>query len=60
MDNDFMAYMSYRDTLIEEKVNECLCKIKSGKNNVTVSRNDLTDEELEQVRKEVIRRLNNS
>ena len=59
MDKGFMEYMGYRNSLIEDKVDECLEKLKEGKTEITVDRGDLTDEEVRTVKREVERRYGN-
>lgn len=56
MDKGFMEYMGYRNSLIEDKIDECLEKLKEGKTEITVDRGDLTDEEVRTVKREVERR----
>ena len=55
--DDFMDYMGYRNTVVEEKIEECLSKIRSGKTEISVDRGDLTDSELEYLYQELDKRL---
>ena len=55
--DDFMDYMSYRNTVVEEKIEECLSEIRSGKTEISVDRGDLTDSELEYLYQELDKRL---
>lgn len=51
--DDFMDYMGYRNTVVEEKIEECLSEIRSGKTEISVDRGDLTDSELEYLYQEL-------
>ena len=55
--DDFMDYMGYRNTVVEEKIEECLSEIRSGKTEISVDRGDLTDSELEYLYQEMDKRL---
>ena len=55
--DDFMDYMGYRNTVVEEKIEECLSEIRSGKTELSVDRGDLTDSELEYLYQELDKRL---
>ena len=55
----FMNYMGYRNSVIENKIDECLAQIRNGKTDITISRGDLTDSELEYLKSELERRINN-
>ena len=55
--DDFMDYMGYRNTVVEEKIEECLSEIRSGKTEISVDRGDLTDSELEYLYHELDKRL---
>lgn len=58
-DNEFMNYMGYRYTVVENKVEECLSAARRGETSVTIDADDLTDSEVEYLKKELERRLNN-
>lgn len=58
-DNELMNYMGYRYTVIENKVEECLSAARRGETSVTIDADDLTDSEVEYLKKELERRLNN-
>lgn len=58
-DNEFMNYMGYRYTVVENKVEECLSAARRGETSVTIDADDLTDGEVEYLKKELERRLNN-
>ena len=58
-DNEFMNYMGYRYTAVENKVEECLSAARRGETSVTIDADDLTDSEVEYLKKELERRLNN-
>ncbi len=55
--DDFMNYMGYRNTVVEEKIEECLSEIRNGKTEISVDRGDLTDSELEYLYQELDKRL---
>ena len=55
--DDFMDYMGYRNKVVEEKIEECLSEIRSGKTEISVDRGDLTDSELEYLYQELDKRL---
>ena len=56
-DNGFMEYMGYRNMVVENKIDECLAAARRGEKDITVDRDDLTDDELEYVKSEFYRRL---
>lgn len=58
-DNEFKDLMGYRYTVVENKVEECLSAAKRGETSVTIDADDLTDSEVEYLKKELERRLNN-
>lgn len=58
-DNEFKDLMGYRYTVVENKVEECLSAARRGENSVTIDADDLTDSEVEYLKKELERRLNN-
>ena len=58
-DNEFKDLMGYRYTVVENKVEECLSAAKRGETSVTINTDDLTDSEIEYLKKELERRLNN-
>ena len=43
--NGFMDYMSYRNTVVEDKIEECLSEVRSGTKHISIDRGDLTDDE---------------
>lgn len=55
--NDFMNFIGYRESLIDEKVEECLEAARHGEKEVSIDPGDLTRSELEQVQREVERRI---
>ena len=57
--DDFMKLISYRNMVIEEKVQECLVAAKNGKTEIVIDTGDLTDHEVEYLRNEVKRRFKN-
>ena len=56
---DFMNFMGYRNMVVEEKIEECLSAARRGETSVSVDRDDLTDDEVAYLQKEVQRRLGN-
>ncbi len=58
-DNEFTDFMGYRYTVVENKVEECLSAARRGETSVTIDAGDLTDGEVEYLKKELERRLNN-
>ena len=57
--DDFVNYMRFRDTLIEEKIEECLSAARRGEHTVSIDPGDLTDAEILYVQKEVRHRIEN-
>lgn len=55
--DDFMEYAGYRNMIIEDKIEECLEAAREGAESVSIDRDDLTDEEVEYLREEVLRRI---
>ena len=44
---------------VEEKIEECLSAARRGETSISISRDDLTDDEISYIQKEVQRRLRN-
>ena len=57
--DDFMNFMGYRNMVVEEKIEECLSAARRGETSVSIDRDDLTDDEVLYLQKEVHRRLEN-
>ncbi len=57
MDNEFMNFMGYRYMVIEDKIRECMSAAKRGETQIDIERGDLTDAEIEYLRREVQRRI---
>ena len=57
--DDFMNFMGYRNMVVEEKIEECLFAARRGETAVSIDRDDLTDDEVAYLQKEVQRRLGN-
>ena len=56
-ENDsFMSFMGYRNTVVEDKIEECLAAARRGEVSVSIDRDDLTDTEVAYVKREVQRR----
>lgn len=53
---EFMDYMGYRNSILEEKIDECLEQVRRGEKEVSFDRDDLTPDELEYIEHEVRRR----
>lgn len=56
-DNAFMDFMGYRNSIVEEKIKKCLAAARQGKTSIEISADDLTDSEIEYIKKEVERRI---
>ena len=56
-DPDFMKFMGYRYSVIEDKIDECLAAAQRGESSISISRDDLTDEEVQYLQQEVQRRI---
>lgn len=60
MFNDELTdFTGYRYTAVENKVEECLDAARRGETSVTVDAGDLADSEIEHLKNELERRLNN-
>ena len=57
MYDDFMSFMGYRNSLCEEKIEECLALARQGVTAIEVDAAELTDDEIEYVQREVRRRV---
>lgn len=57
--DEFMAFMGYRNMVIEEKIEQCLAAARQGMTSITIDCDDLTEDELEYLQQEVQRRLQN-
>ena len=58
--DDFMNFMGYRNMVVEEKIEECLSAARRGETSASIERDDLTDDEVAYLQKEVQRRLGHS
>ena len=58
--DDFMSFMGYRNMVVEEKIEECLSAARRGETSASIERDDLSDDEVAYLQKEVQRRLGNS
>ena len=54
---EFMDFIGYRNMLVNEKVEECLAAARRGEESISLECDGLTDSEIEQLRKEVERRI---
>lgn len=59
MNGEFMEFMGFRNMLIEEKIEQCLEAARQGMTSVTIDCDDLTEDEIEYLQREVQRRLEN-
>ena len=57
--DDYMEFMGYRNMVVEEKIEECLSAARRGETSISIDREDLTDDEVLYLQKEVQRRLGN-
>ena len=55
--DDFFSLMSYRNTVVEDKIEECMAAARRGETEISIDRGDLTDSEAEYLRREVKRRI---
>ncbi len=55
--DDFMNFMGYRNSVVEDKIDECLSAAARGEASVTIDRGDLTDSEVDYLKSRVERRL---
>lgn len=55
--NDFMNYMGYRNSVIEDKIEECLDAARRGETQTTIDRGDLSNDEVDYLQREVERRI---
>ncbi len=56
----FMEFMGYRNMVVEDKIEECLSAARRGETSINIDRDDLTDDEVLYLQKEVQRRLGNN
>lgn len=57
--DDFVDYMAFRDGIFEEKIEECVSAFRRGEQSIQIEGTDLTDDEVQYIRKEVQRRISN-
>lgn len=57
LNDNFMDYMGYRNSVVEDKIEECLSAARNGEISVSIDRDDLTDDEVEYLQREVERRI---
>ena len=57
--DDIMEYAGYRNMIVEDKIEECLAAKRQGAESISIDREDLTDAEVEYLREEVMRRIEN-
>ena len=55
--DDFVDFMGYRNMVIEDKIEECLSAARRGETEISIDRDDLTDDEAEYLQREVQRRI---
>ena len=56
-DPDFMNFIGCRESLIEQKVQECLAQYQHGERELVLDPGDLTSSEIEQAKEEIMRRI---
>ena len=56
-DNEFMDYMGYRNMIVEEKIEKYLAAFRRGETTIGIDRDDLNEDEMRYLQKEVMRRL---
>ena len=54
-----MEYGGYRNMIVEDKINECVSAYRRGESSVSIDAGDMTDSEIEYLKKEVERRIGN-
>ncbi len=59
-DDGFMNFMGFRNTVIEDKIEECLERARNGETEIRIDRDDLTDDEAEYLKREVEKRIGGS
>lgn len=55
--NGLSSFMLLRHLAVENKIEECLSALKEGETRISIDRGDLTNDEVEYVKREVERRL---
>jgi len=56
-DDGIMEFAGYRNMVIEDKIEECMAAARSGETSVNIAADDLTEDEIRYLKKEVERRL---
>ena len=57
--DDFVNYMTFRDFVLEDKIEECLSAARNGAHSISIDREDLSDADIQYIQKEVQRRIKN-
>lgn len=57
--DDFINYMAFRDSILEEKIVQCLSAARSGARFISIDQDDLSDADIQYIQKEVQRRIEN-
>ena len=60
MVDDFMNFIGCRNMMIEEKIEELLAAARRGESEISIDCEDLTDDEVEYLHRELQRRLKRS
>lgn len=55
--DDFMNYIGWRNMMIEERIEEFLAAARCGESKICIDCEDLTDDEIEYLQRELQRRL---
>lgn len=54
--DDFVEFMAFRDNVVQNKVDECLDLLNMGYELDDIDMDDLSDDEIDELRKEIRRR----
>ena len=57
--DDFLNYMAFRDSILEDKIEQCLSAARTGAVSINIDREDLSDVEIRYIQQEVQRRIEN-
>ena len=57
--DEFMEYAGFRNMLIEDKLEECLEAVRRGETSFDIDADDLTEDEIEYLKKELKRKIEN-
>lgn len=57
--DNFVNYMAFRDSVLEDKIEQCLSAARTGADSINIDRENLSDSEIRYLQKEVQRRIEN-